>query len=134
MQCPTINCNNELVTISGDDFLSLRQESDRNAEEKPSLQCPGCQSLFTATERIDSALKKGFSRCFGTDPPSAEEIIALKWNSLSKPPEHLNGAPNDELDYDRWLQLAVVQRKVNVHDYRHRRSCFKGMFKLKNIL
>lgn len=52
---------------------------------------------------------------------SEEEIIDLKWTGLESKP-----ATGNENDLDTWrLQLASIQVSVNLHDWRHRISCFK---------
>jgi hypothetical protein len=44
------------------------------------------------------------------------------WRGLPPEPQ-----TNDALIHDRWLlQLAAIHVSVNMHDWKHRASCFKG--------
>ena len=55
--------------------------------------------------------------------PNKEEILNLIWLGLPKQLDSM-----DPIENDRWLlDVVVVHGLRNIHDWRHRYSCFKIM-------
>ena len=99
-----------------------RRKPANDQEESKLLSSLGCRRRFTITHKLDSVMEEGFQRLFGRGKLNQDEIIDLKWIGLPKRPA-TNGF---SLEYQRWLlQVAAVQIDVNLHDWRHRSSCFK---------
>lgn len=121
LRCPTSNCGMLLQIKSKDDLENMRKRAAKSSGEPAILKCQRCSSTFTISERLAAALDHGYNRCYGRVRLSEEETISLKWSGLAAKPDE-----DDVLAFDRWqLQLASIQLNVNLHDWKHRASCFK---------
>jgi hypothetical protein len=92
------------------------------ANEESALKCDACNNCYSISQTIDTALERGYQRCFGRSKLTEEETNNLIWQQLrAKPPE------TDTLDLDCWLlHLSSIQLLVNMHDWKHRENCFKN--------
>ena len=103
-------------------LAKMRQRMKTDAIENPCLSCSICHSSYTCSEIIAALLEHGFQRCYGRSKLTTEEVDNLIWCGLPKKPQN-----NNSLENDRWLlNLASVEAAVNIHDWRHRASCFKN--------
>ena len=92
------------------------------AVEASALKCDDCKSICSISETIDAALNRGFKRCFGRSKLTPEETQNLIWQRLPSKPR-----TGDLMALDQWLlHLSSIQVYVNMHDWRHRESCFKN--------
>ena len=99
----------------------MRRKSKFGAIEPEILCCRLCRKCYSLSDRLDSVLEHGYRRCFGREKLSNQEIIDLKWRGVSRKP-----CKTDKVNYDKWLlEVASVQCSVNLHDWKHRTSCFK---------
>lgn len=93
-----------------------------DATKVPCLSCFICLSYFTCSDVITALLEHGYQRYYGRQKPTNAEVENLIWTGLPQNPR--NG---DLLQIDRWLlNLASIEAAVNIHDWRHRESCFKN--------
>lgn len=54
--------------------------------------------------------------------PNENDTDSLIWHGINKKP-----LSNNEDEMDLWmLDMACIQLRVNQHDWRHRKSCFKN--------
>ena len=121
LRCPVKGCAGALVIRSNHELEKMRKRSAMNAEEPSILLCSQCRATFTISSRLSAALDHGFHRCFGRARLTDEEIIDIKWSGMPSKP-----AEDDVPQFERWqLLLASVQLQVNLHDWKHRSSCFK---------
>ena len=122
-----------LIWICGHENLQQQLENALEADIQANTQGTGglrirrqqhrLHAACTATSRIEAALENGYQRCFGRRRLDDEEIHQLIWKGLPKKPE--NGRDNIQLD--RWLlNLSSIHVLVNMHDWKHRNSCFKS--------
>ncbi len=121
-RCQSQECDGELV-VRGKDFLKKMRMKKKPADvEIDCLQCPLCEKKSTISSQLDVALVHGFNRCFGRSRLSSEEITTVIWKGLESEP-----STEDTVAHDRWLlQVAAIHIEVNLHDWKHRESCFKG--------
>lgn len=121
LHCENGNCSGEIDIKSRADLEGLRKRAPCGAEEPAVLHCTQCKATYTITSRLSAALDHGFKRCFGRQRLSDEEVVDIKWAGLPAKPNE-----NDAMEYARWqLKFASVQLAVNLHDWKHRTSCFK---------
>ena len=52
--------------------------------------CKACNSSFTTTSRLRTALEHGFQRCFGKPMPTEDEVYQLVWTGLPPQPSRLD--------------------------------------------
>ena len=103
-------------------LLNIRSRPRNENEEREALRCSLCGIRSSCTDRINAALEHGYLRCYKKSRPNKEEILNLIWLGLPKQPDCMNPIEND-----RWLlDVAVVHGLLNIHDWRHRASCFKN--------
>ena len=69
--------------------------------------------------QIDAAFESGYQRLFSKGVPTSQERLQMVWVGLT---QHSGPDSEDKLKLDR----AFIQDSVNMHDWRHRASCFKG--------
>ena len=121
-KCSNLNCQGEWQLTSQEILLKMRRRPKRDSEELEALFCSECGIQTTCTDRINTALEHGYLRCYQRPRPTKEEVLNLIWLGLPKQPKSSN-----ELEMDRWLlDVAVVHGLLNIHDWRHRASCFKN--------
>ena len=122
VNCLDVNCSCRLQLNSEKLLIMMRCRPLVPATEASALKCYTCHSCHCISQAIDAALERGFQRCCGRPKLSPEETQNLVWCQLrAKPP------PTDEQDLDCWLlHLASIQLSVNMHDWKHRESCFKN--------
>ena len=61
-------------------------------------------------------------RCFNSPRPTEDEINSIIWRGLPPKP-----SLTESRIHEGWLlQLAAIHDSVNMHDWKHRGSCFKG--------
>ena len=112
-------CKSPLEITSAEAIKEMRKSG--NKEEEKILRCRKCETTFTITERLEDALQQGYTR-LGKEKPTNELIDNLMWSSLRKKP-----VSEDKNELDHWmLDFACIQMRVNLHDWRHRKSCFKN--------
>ena len=115
--CVDQQCPGKLQLVSQAILLKMRNRPCVGATEPEALICDTCK-----TTCIDTALDRGFYRCFGTPRLTDEQTMLLIWKGLEPKP-----LANEGIELDRWwLKLASIQVKVNIHDWKHRASCFKN--------
>ena len=121
--CPDSSCDGQLNLLSHDILLQMRKKTtDGHAKEKNSLKCSKCSITCSVTSRIEAALENGYQRCFGRHRLTDDEVRQLIWKRLPEKP--VNG---DVMELDRWLlNLSSIHMLVNMHDWKHRNSCFKS--------
>ena len=89
--------------------------------ESQILCCKKCKSKCTVTSKVEAVLEKGYNR-LRRKKPSDTGIDNLLWRTLKKRP-----LPTNKEELDLWmLDFACIQMRVNFHDWRHRKSCFKS--------
>ena len=89
--------------------------------ESQILYCKKCKSKCTVTSKVEAVLEKGYNR-LRRKKPSDTGIDNLLWKTLKKRP-----LPTNKEELDLWiLDFACIQMRVNFHDWRHRKSCFKS--------
>lgn len=122
-KCPDSSCDGQLELMSQEILLQLRKKSTgSHSTEKHALRCPICDSTCSVTSRIDAALENGYQRCFGRQRLTDDEVRQLIWKGIPQKP--VNG---DEMERDRWLlNMSSIHVLVNMHDWKHRNSCFKS--------
>ena len=92
-----------------------------SGEEKKIIFCKQCDDIFSVTERVEAALQHGYER-LNKLKPTNEKIDDLMWQSLRKKP-----LPQNKVELDLWtLDFACIEMRVNLHDWRHRKSCLKN--------
>jgi len=111
----------EKLTLKSQALLEMaRRKPPTNEEESKLLACKKCKRTCTITHQLERTMEEGFRRCFNRERLSQKEVIDLKWIGLQKRPE------TNTPEFQKWLlQVASVQIDVNLHDWRHRASCFK---------
>ena len=115
--CVDQQCPGKLQLVSQAILLKMRNRPCVGATEPEALICDTCKSTC-----IDTALDRGFYRCFGTPKLTDEQTMLLIWKGFEPKP-----LANEGIELDRWwLKLASIQVKVNIHDWKHRASCFKN--------
>lgn len=122
-QCIKQGCDGTLQSTEKKEILEkMRKRVSIDAEEIPCLSCSACLSSFTCSETVSALLEHGYQRCYGRPKLTNDEVERLFWRVLPKKPQ-----TDDSLKRDRWLlNLASVEAAVNIHDWRHRASCFKN--------
>ena len=133
MQCPT--CESALTAVDPACLPDMRNKATTASSEPEALYCSACNESFTCSDRISAAFSAGYRRVFNRDQPSDEDRLELVWDGLGPEPSRLqpDGSPteNYEIVHDKWLlNVAFIQNATNIHDWRHRNSCFKGKKKL----
>ena len=120
-----LNCDQcfEKLTLKSQALLEMaRRKPENNEEESKLLACKKCRRTCTITDQLEKTMEEGFRRCFNRGRLSLKEVIDLKWIGLPKRPE------TNTPEFQKWLlQVASVQIDVNLHDWRHRTSCFKKL-------
>jgi len=121
--CFTGDCKGRLQLNSEKVLFKMRDRPCVPAIEAKALKCEVCGSFYSISQTIDAALERGFQRCFSRGKLTEEETRDLIWRQLRvKPP-----ADAAVLEIDRWLlHLSSIQVLVNMHDWKHRESCFKN--------
>ena len=95
---------------------------EKHQKEVELLQCPVRHSNHTTTSRISAVLQSGVQRCFNSPRPTEDEINSIIWRGLPPKP-----SLTESRIHEGWLlQLAAIHDSVNMHDWKHRGSCFKG--------
>ena len=121
LHCPVEDCKGALKIKSFSLIEKMRKISAKGAEEPKALFCTICKMACTISSRLNAALDHGFQRCFGRGKLNQEEVIDLKCKGLPKKPNEGN-----IVETQKWLlQLSSIQLDVNLHDWKHRVSCFK---------
>ena len=122
-QCINSNCNGAVELKNKETVLSkMRQRIKIDATEIKCLKCFICHSSYSCSEIIDALLEHGFQRCHGRSKLTNEEVENLIWRGLPKKP-----TSGDAIENDKWLlNLSSIEAAVNIHDWRHRASCFKN--------
>jgi hypothetical protein len=120
--CLDVNCAGQLQLDSEKVLFKMRHRPVVPASEANALKCDACNKNYSISQTIDAAMERGFQRCFGRSKLTEEETINLVWQQLrAKPPA------TETLDLDCWLlHLSSIQLLVNMHDWKHRESCFKN--------
>ena len=99
----------------------MRKKQTKETKEFDVMECTFCKLTFTATFCLEQAIENGYKR-LGIEKPSETKIIQMRSEGLRPEPEEEN-----EMEHDHWLlDLATIQLKVNLHDWKHRASCFKS--------
>lgn len=120
-RCSTTECDGSIQVRSQLSLEKMRLRARFGEEEPTILCCSKCQQTFSISNRLDCVLEYGHRRCFGRGKLSNEEVIDLKWRGFCSKPNM-----SVKIAYDRWLlEVASVQCSVNLHDWKHRTSCFK---------
>jgi len=120
-KCPAC-ANGILVAVDEPDLKKMRNRPGHSQAEPHSLKCSTCSHLCTASSRIKVAFETGYHRVRSRGIPTAEDRLALVWEGLPKRP-----SVDDADALDAWLlDVAFLQDALNMHDWRHRTSCFKG--------
>ena len=121
--CSDVNCGGELELISYEILLQLRKKRTNSCiAEIPSLRCSKCRKTCSAMSGIDAVLEHGYQRCFSRSRLNDEEVKQLIWTGLPMKPNS-----NDTMELDRrLLNLSSIHVLVNMHDWKHRTSCFKS--------
>lgn len=113
------NCNIPLEITSSEELFRMRQPG--SGEENKIICCKKCNNIFTVTTRVEAALQHGYDR-LNKPKPTNEKIDDLMWQSLRRKP-----LPQSKDELDLWtLDFASIQMRVNLHDWRHRKSCLKN--------
>lgn len=122
-RCPILQCSGELLLSSYEKLFLLRKRPARNEDiEDNALKCSRCNLICSVSSRIDAALDHGYHRCFGRPRLNTVEVIDLIFKGLPARPKN-----KESNEYDCWLlNLSSIQVLVNVHDRKHRKSCFKS--------
>ena len=121
-RCSSIDCSGVFQVKSQVALEKMRGRSSFGAIEPEILRCSDCGKCCSITDRLDAVLEHGYRRCFGRGKLTNDEIIDLKWRGVSLKP-----STTDTANYDKWLmEVASVQCSVNLHDWKHRSSCFKS--------
>ena len=122
VHCLKVNCAGRLQLNSEKILFMMRHRPVVSSAEAKALKCDACNSCFSITETINAALERGFQRCFGRSRLTEQETQNLVWQKLrAKPPS------TDAHELDCWLlHLSSIQLLVNMHDWKHRESCFKN--------
>lgn len=123
MNCLIQDCSGKLEIASQETLQQLRKAppATKMKEGQP-LRCSLCKASYSATTCIESALERGFQRCFSREKLTCDEISDLIWEGLPLRP------PKGNIEFeDHWLLLvSSVQVAFNLHDWKHRKSCFKN--------
>ena len=121
--CLDAKCTGQLQLNSENMLYKMRNRPVVPATEAKALKCDKCDACYSISQSIDAALERGFQRCFNRPKLTDEETRELVYKQLRVKP--LPDA--DPLELDRWLlHLSSIQVLVNVHDWKHRESCFKN--------
>lgn len=100
----------------------IRRKHRPSALEIPCLRCDRFNGTSTVSCQLESALEHGFQHCFSKNRPNSEQVTDIIWKSLAARPLSSCGTA-----HDCWLlELAAVHLSVNLHDWKHRGSCFKN--------
>ena len=120
--CPKLDCDGELELISKSILLQMRKKkSTPCTQEMSSLKCSKCTTTCSSMSRIEAVLDHGFQRCFGRPRLTDGDVKQLISKGIPRKPKS-----NDIMELDRWLlNLSSIHVLVNMHDWKHRRSCFK---------
>ncbi len=122
LKCSNPSCLGKWELHSEEILLKMRSRPRNEDEEREALRCSVCGIRSRCTDRINAALEHGYLRCYQKSRPNKEEILNLIWLGLPKQPDS-----TDPIENDRWLlDVAVVHGLLNIHDWRHRASCFKN--------
>jgi hypothetical protein len=101
---------------------TMRSHPKKDADELQALQCSMCSIKSTCSDRIQIAFEHGYMRCHNKSIPNKQEILDLIWIGLWPKPQ-----VEEPHQLDCWLlDLAIIHDLVNIHDWRHRASCFKS--------
>ena len=113
-------CPSETLEIVSAARLEKMREPG-SSEESQVLCCRKCNRRYTVTSKMRAALEHGYNR-LQRQTPSENDIDNLLWRTLRKQP-----LPTNQQEIDLWLlDFACIQMRVNFHDWRHRKSCFKS--------
>ena len=119
-KCPVCKKQDLLIT-SPDIIIKMRQKITKKIKEREALHCISCCKEFSATSCLESAIESGYKR-LNLQKPTENEIKNMRFQGLRPEPEETN-----KLEHHRWLlDLASIQMRVNIHDWKHRASCFKS--------
>jgi hypothetical protein len=122
LKCSNPSCLGKWQLHSEEILLKMRSRPRNENEEREALRCSLYGIRSSCTDRINAALEHGYLRCYKKSKPNKEEILNLIWLGLPKQPDSM-----DPIENDRWLlDVAVVHGLLNIHDWRHRASCFKN--------
>lgn len=117
MRCPY--CHTAPIQVYFNADLEVARTPGKEFERKI-LSCKECNKKVSVTHQVQKALKHCYNR-LNKPQPSQAEIDNLIWQTLRKKETCYT---KDELDH--WmLDFACIQLSVNLHDWRHRKSCFK---------
>lgn len=123
LRCFKPGCVGRFHVKSHECLRRQRKKHHIGDTEVNSLECSVCSSVTSVSSQLEKMLDSGFNRCFSRSRLSEDEVTFLIWKGLPEEP-HLVDSP---LEHDRWLlQLASIHLAVNLHDWRHRSSCFKN--------
>jgi ribosomal protein L32 len=118
MKCPF--CHTDTLTITSNADLEIARTPGKEFERKI-LYCKSCNNKVTVGHQVQAALQQGYKR-LNQPQPSAEDVDSLIWQTLRK-----KEASYTKNQKDHWmLDFASIQLSVNLHDWRHRKSCFKN--------
>jgi hypothetical protein len=118
MSCPY--CYTAPLQVHSNADIEIARTPGKDFERKI-LSCKKCNKKVSVTHQVQKALKHGYNR-LNKPQPSEAEIDNLIWQTLRKKEASYT---KDELDH--WmLDFACIQLSVNLHDWRHRKSCFKS--------
>ena len=120
--CLRSGCGGKFQDINENVIRRIRRLAKANSMEEQCLICSDYHASYIYSQVIDMALERGFQRCFQRTKLTDLEVEELIWKGL--PPK-----PNlqDNMETDRWLfNLVSIQVAVQIHDWRHRKTCFKS--------
>ena len=113
-------CKEEHLEVTSHTDLEIARTPGKDFERKI-LICKKCNKKVTVNNQVQAALAHGYKR-LNKPTPSEEDIDNLIWKSLRKRESYFT---KDEIDLWK-LDFACIQLRVNLHDWRHRKSCFKN--------
>ncbi len=114
------SCKEEHLEVTSNTDLEIARTPGKDFERKI-LICKKCNKKVTVNNQVQAALAHGYKR-LNKPNPSEEDIDNLIWKSLRKRESYFT---KDEIDLWK-LDFACIQLRVNLHDWRHRKSCFKN--------
>lgn len=119
--CNNPDCIGQRELIDQEMLTKMRSRPTKDEVELEALQCSVCNIKSTCSDRIQMAFEHGYMRCHKKSKPNKQQILDLMWVGLRLKPQI-----EDTHQLDCWiLDVAVIHDLVNIHDWRHRASCFK---------
>lgn len=119
--CNNPDCIGQRELIDQEMLTKMRSRPTKDEVELEALQCSVCNIKSTCSDRIQMAFEHGYMRCHKKSKPNKQQILDLMWVGLRPKPQI-----EDTHQLDCWiLDVAVIHDLVNIHDWRHRASCFK---------